>query len=239
MTFTCSLRSLAATALAASLVLPMAASAAGPGPGRGHPTPTPGSTPTPGGSRHPSISRHQVSGILKEMTGTTVPAALTVQARSTTVIVTVPATTTVVRSYGGRASLDEFASGDRISAQGSFATGSTTTFIARRIQDWSVQARSRVVGSILSVDLPNSLTLQVARGGSPHSRYQRSQPVTVTLTSSTLIVSGSVTMAVGDLHQGMRVLAMGVYNRTQSTLRATRVRILSARRRGPVAVPTP
>src|SRR5947209_13817788 len=189
MTFACSRRSFAAMALAAGLVLPMAASAAGP-----RPSPSPGGGhhgSTSGGSQRPSVSRHQVSGILTGMTGAagttvpTVPAALTVQAGSTSIIVTVPATTTVMRGYGGHSSLDEFAAGDRIIAQGSFQPGSTTTFNARWIKDWSVQAHSRVVGNVLSLQ-SNGLTLQVARRGS-----QRSQKVYVTLTSTTLVVSGT------------------------------------------------
>ena len=228
MTFACSRRSLAALVLAASLVLPVSASAASPrpspGPGGGHHTPTAGSR------QRPSISRHQVSGILTGITGSngttvpTLPAALTVKAGSTAIIVTVPATTTVVRGYGGPSSLDEFAEGDRIVAQGAFQT--STAFIARRIMDLSVQARSRVVGNILSVQTgqTNSLTLQAARRGN-----QSSQPMTVTLTSSTLLVSGTVTVTVSALQPGMRVLAMGTYNRTQSTMRASRVRVLSAR----------
>jgi hypothetical protein len=228
MTFACSRRSLVAMALAAGLVLPVAASAAGPGGNSdGHQTPTAGSHQRPSTSR--PTSRHQVSGILTGMTGMngttvpTMPAALTVQAGSTPIIVTVPATTTVVRGYGGHASLDEFAPNDRISAQGSFQPGSTTTFNARWIKDWSVQAHSRVVGNVLSLQ-SNGLTLQVARRGS-----QRSQPMTVNLTSSTLLVSGTVTVTVSALQPGMRVLAMGGYNRTQSTMRASRVRVLSAR----------
>jgi hypothetical protein len=239
MTFTCSRRSLAATALAAGLVLPVSASAAGPGAGRGHPTPTPGSTPTAGKHQRPSISRRQVSGILKGWTSTTMPTELTVlQADGTMITVIVPTTTKIVRGYGGHSSLDEFAVDDRITAQGSFQTSSPPTFKARWIKDWSIKARSRVVGNIGSVQgLPNSFTLQVARGGSQHSPYQRSQQVTVSLTSSTLkIVSGTATVSVDALRQGMRVLVMGVYNRTQSTpsplstLRASRVRILSAHR---------
>jgi hypothetical protein len=249
MTFACSRRSLVATALAAGLVLPVAASAAGPrpspSPGGGHhgstagprPSPSPGGGhhgSTSGGSQRPSTSRHQVSGILKGMPGTTMPTALTVlQADGTMITVIVPTTTKVVRGYGAQSSLDEFAGEDRISAQGSFVPGSTTTFKARWIKDWSIQrAYTRVVGSVLSVQSPpNSLTLQVARGGSQHRPYQRSQPMTVNLTSSTLkIVSGTATVSVDALRKDMRVLVLGVYNRTQSTLSAARVRILSAHR---------
>jgi hypothetical protein len=151
-----------------------------------------------------------------------VPTSLTVLAGHTAIAITVPATTTVVRGYGGPSSLDEFALGDRVIAQGSFKPGSTTSFIARRITDWSVQAHSRVVGNVLSVvGLPDSFTL---RRGS-----QYSQPMTVTLTSSTLIVSGTITVTASALQPGMHVLALGVYNRTQSTMRASRVRVLSAR----------
>jgi hypothetical protein len=209
-------------ALAAGLVLPVAAFAVGPGPG-GH------RTPTAGGNQHPGSSRHQVSGTLTWMSGTTVPASLTVQAGSTPIIVTVPATT-VVRGYGDPASLDEFAVNDRIITQGSFQKGSTTTFNARWIRDWSLRAHSRVVGSVLSMQ-SNGLTLQVARRDSKHSSYLRNQNVYVTLTASTVIMSSTVSVPVGALQAGERVLALGVYNRTQSTLTASRVRILSARRR--------
>jgi hypothetical protein len=216
MTFTCSRRSFAAMALAAGLVLPMSASAAGPGPNRGHPTPTPGGSH----SQRPSISRHQVSGLLAPPLSTTVPTSLTVLAGHAAIIVTVPATTTVVRGYGGRASLDEFAPGDRIMAQGVFLT--STTFKARRITDLSVKAHSRVVGNVLSVvDLPHSFTL--GRGS------QYSKPMTVTLTDSTLIVSGTIPVSPSVLQKGMHVLALGGYNRTQSKMLASRVRVLSAR----------
>jgi hypothetical protein len=226
MTFACSRRSLAATALAASLVLPVSASAAGPGPHR-TPTPTPGSTPTPGLPQRPS---HQVSGLLKGWTNTTKPTELTVKAGDALITVNVSTTTKIVRGYGAQSSLDEFAQDDRLTAQGSFKPGSKTIFNARWIKDWSVQAHSRVVGSVLDCCVQTgstkSLTLQVARRG---NRY--SQKVTVTLSLSTPVVSGTVTLTADALKKDMRVLAMGVYNRTQSTLRASRVRILSARRR--------
>jgi hypothetical protein len=86
--------------------------------------------------------------------------------------------------------------------------------------DLSVKARSRVVGNVLSV-ATDSFTL---RRGSQYSK-----PMTVTLTTSTLIVSGTVNVQADALQAGMRVLAMGTYNRTQSSMRASRVRVLSAR----------
>jgi hypothetical protein len=167
------------------------------------------------------------------MKGTTMPTELTVlQADGTMITLSVPTTTKVVRGYGAQSSLDEFAGDDRLSAQGSFVPGSTTTFKARWIKDWSIQrAYTRVVGTVSKVQSPpSSLTLQVAPGGSQHRPYQRSQPMTVNLTSSTLkIVSGTASVSVDALRQGMRVLVLGVYNRT-STLSAARVRILSAHR---------
>jgi hypothetical protein len=157
--------------------------------------------------------------------GPAAPTTLTVLAGHTAITVSVPSTTTVVRGYGGRASLDEFAVGDRIRTQGSFLT--STTFKARRIMDLSVKARSRVVGNVLSVaGLPDSFTL---RRGSQYSK-----PMTVTLTTPTtsaLIVSGTVTVKADALKSSMRVLVLGTYNRTHSTILASRVRVLSARRR--------
>src|SRR5947209_16165795 len=91
MTIARSLRSLAAAALAAGLVLPAAASAAG-GPGKhGGPGGQGGGShaSVPGPGYHVDIRRHKVSGTLTWMSGTTVPATLTVQAGSTVITVTV------------------------------------------------------------------------------------------------------------------------------------------------------
>jgi hypothetical protein len=159
------------------------------------------------------------------------PAALTLKAGSTTIIVTVPATATVVRGSGGPSSLDEFAPRDRIVAKGVFQTN--TTFLARRITDVSVQAHGRVDGTIVtppqqgSTQQGSAYSLTLRRGNQHNSR---SQLVTVNLTSSTPIVSGTITVTVGALQTGTHVLALGTYNRTQSTLRASRVRVLNARR---------
>src|SRR5437763_5494675 len=190
-------RSLAAAALAAGLVLPAAASASGrPG---GHPGGHGNVRHTSSGGHRYGIRRHTVDGILMALSGTTVPATLTVQSGSTTITVTVPTTPTVVRRYGGPSGLDEFTVGDRITAWGSFEAGSTTTFDARRIKDWSIQrAYARVVGRVQAVQ-GDGVTLRVARGRGVHSPYWHGEEVYVTLSSSTLFMSGPVTVTVGAL----------------------------------------
>jgi hypothetical protein len=230
MTITRSLRPLAAAALAAGLVLPVAASASGSpgGPGRHD------GLRHDDGLRHASSysghQRYMVDGILRRISGTTVPATLMVQAGSMTVSVTVPATTTFVRRYNGHSGLDELTAGDRIIAYGSFKNGSTTTFAAQRIKDWSIQrAYTRVVGSVATVQ-NGIVTLRVARGRSEHSPYWHGEDVWVTLPSSAIVMSGSGAVRGNAVQPGVRVLVMGVYDRASRSLRAGRVRILGGPR---------
>jgi hypothetical protein len=129
MTISRSLRPVAVTALAAGLVLPAAASAAGRSTGTGHGN-------VSHASSYSSHQRHKVDGVLQTMSGTTTPATLTAQmASGTTITVTVSARTTLLRGHGGRSGLAELTVGDRITAEGSFATGSSSTLAARRLTD--------------------------------------------------------------------------------------------------------
>jgi hypothetical protein len=232
MAITRSLRSFAAAALAAGLVLPAAASAAN------RPAVAGGNVSHASPPR--AYQRHKVDGVLQTSSGTAAPATLIVQTGSTTTTVTVAATTKVVRRYNGLSSLDELTAGDRITAWGSFDKGSPTTFDAQRLKDWSIQrAYTRVVGSVATVQ--NGLvTLHVARGRSVHSPYWHGEDVWVTLPPSAIVTSGSVTVTVDAVQPGVRVLVLGLYDRTSHTLRAYRVRILPGpRRHDPVAAATP
>ena len=230
MTLTRSLRPLAAAALAAGLVLPVAASAAGSpgGPGRHD------GLRHDDRLRHASSSsgqqRHMVDGILRRMSGTTTPATLTVQAGSRTVTVTVPTTTTFLRRDNGRSSLDEVMAGDRVTVWGSFENGSPATFDAQRIKDWSIQrAYTRVVGSVATVQ-NGVVTLRVARGRSEHSAYWHGEDVWVTVPSSAIVTAGSGAVRVNAVRPGMRVLVLGLYDRASRSLRAGRVRVLGGPR---------
>jgi hypothetical protein len=225
MAITRSLRPLAAAALAAGLVLPAAASASAYSGGAGkHDGQHDSVRHASSYNRH---QRHTVDGVVETISGTT----LTVQTASgTTVTVTVPATTKFVRRYNGRSGLDELTEGDRITADGSFERSSTTTFDARRVKDWSIQrAYTRVVGNVATVQ-NGVVTLRVARGRSERSPYWHGEGVWVTLSSSTLVMAGSVTATVDAVQPGMRVLVLGLYDRASRSLRAGRVRILGGYR---------
>ena len=239
MTIIRSLRPLAATALAAGLVLPAAASAAGRSTGTGH-----GNVSR--ASSYSSYQRHKVEGVLQTMSGTTTPATLTVQmASGTTIAVTVSARTMLLRGHGGRSGLAELTVGDRLTADGSFETGSPTTFDARRLKDLSL-AYTHVVGSVAGV-WSGGVTLSPARRGSPHSPYWRGEVVSVTLSPSTKIISGSVALAASAVNwtqtPALQVQVTGLYdtaNHALPTLRADRVRILGMPGRPePVATATP
>ena len=226
MTLTRSLRPLAAAALAAGLVLPVAASASTYPGGAGRHDDLRHDDSLRHASSYTGHQRHTVDGILQTLSGTTGPARLTVRAGSTTVTVAVPATTEFERRYNGRSSLDELTAGDRITAYGSFERGSTTTFDARQIKDWSIQrAYTRVVGSVATVQ-NGIVTLRVARGRSEHSAYRHGEDVWVTLPSSAIVASGSVAVRVNAVQPGVRILVLGLYDRASRSLRAGRVRIL-------------
>ena len=231
MTLTRSLRPLAAAALAAGLVLPVAATASGSPGGAGRHDGLRHDDGVRHGSSYSGLQRHKVDGVLQTISGTTVPATLTVQTASgTTVTVTVPATTKFVRRYNGRSSLDELTAGDRITAWGSFEKGSTITFDAQRLKDWSIQrAYTRVVGSVATVQ-NGVVTLRVGHGRSEHSPYRHGEAVWVTLPSSAIVTSGSVTVRVDAVQPGVRVLVLGLYDRASRSLRAGRVRILGGHR---------
>jgi hypothetical protein len=230
MTLTRSLRPLAAAALAAGLVLPVAASASGYPGGTGRHDDLRHDDSLRHASSYSGHQRHTVDGVLRRISGTTMPAKLTVQAGSMTVTVTVPTTTKFVRRYNGRSSLDELTAGDRIIAYGAFKNGSITTFDAQRITDWSIQrAYTRVVGSVATVQ-NGVVTLRVARGRSEHSAYRHGEDVWVTLPSSAIVASGSGAVAVKAVRPGERVLVLGLYDRASRSLRAGRVRILGGYR---------
>jgi hypothetical protein len=239
MTLTPSLRPFAAAALATGLVLPAVASAAGRSSGTRHGN-------VSHASSHRSYQRHKVDGVLQTMSGTTTPATLTVHmASGTTITVTVSARTKLLRGHGGRSELAELTVGDRITADGSFETGSTPTFDARRLKDLSL-AYTRVVGSVAGV-WTGGVTLSPARRGSSHSPYGRGEVVSVTLSPSTTIISGSVTLTASAVNwtqtPALHVQVAGLYdtaNHALPTLRADRVRILSTPGRpDPVATATP
>jgi hypothetical protein len=239
MSLTRSLRPFAAAALAVGLVLPAAAEAVGRSTGSGH-------GHVSHASAHRSYQRHTVEGVLQTMSGTTTPATLTVHmARGTTITVTVSARTTLLRGQGGRSGLAELTVGDRLTADGSFATGSTPTFDALRLKDLSL-AYTHVVGSVAGV-WSGGVTLSPARRGSPHGPYWRGEVVSVTLSPSTKIISGSVALAASAVTwtqtPALHVQVAGLYDTaTQAlpSLRADRVRILGTPGRPePVATATP
>jgi hypothetical protein len=107
-------------------------------------------------------------------------------------------------------------------------------------------AYTHVVGSVAGV-WSGGLTLSLARHGSPHSPYGRGEVVSVTLSPSTTIISGSVALATSAVTRtqtpALHVQVAGLYDTaTQAlpALRADRVRILGIPDRPePVATATP
>ena len=226
-------RLLAAAALLVALAAPAAVSAAG---GNGHHN----GRIWLGNGGHgrqrgagSQVRPHLVSGIVTSIGGATAPTTLTVQTvGGLTINVTVPASTTVVRRYGGPSGLDEMVAGDRVSVWGSFEPGSST-FDAVRIKDWSIQrVDSRVVGLVQSAANNGAVVLVGRHEHGRRNPYYHGETVQVTFTASTVVMSGSMTVTVAAVQPGLRIVAMGTYDRIGHTLTATRVRILSAHARG-------
>jgi hypothetical protein len=96
-----------------------------------------------------------------------------------------------------------------------------------------------VIGCVAAVQ-NGVVTLRVACGRSVHSPYRHGEDAWVTLSSATIVMSGSATGTLDAVQPGVRVLVMGLYDRASRSLRADRVRILGGQRRhDPLAAATP
>lgn len=232
MTFARPHRLLTAAALVAALALPAAAYADG---GHGHHGLNQG---WPGRHGHhrtgpgPEVRPHTITGTLTALSGATTPATLTVQTvGGLSIDVTVPATATVVRRYDGPSGLGKMTVGDRVSVWGSFESGSNT-FDAVRLRDWTIQrADSQVIGTVDSVTTTNTtvVTIDVGHGHGRRDPYHHGETVQVSISASTIVMSGTVAVSTTVIQPSMRIAAVGVYDRAGRVLDASRVRILHAR----------
>ncbi len=183
-----------------------------------------------------------LQGVVVALGGVSAPTTLTLRAGSAvTLTVTVGVSTTIVRRYDGRSSLDELSPGDYLQLWGRYETGSSTVFDARRVKDVSIQrAYTRVVGTISQVT-SGGASLNVGRGLDKRTPYVHGDLVQLSYAPNALVVSGSITMTAAAVQPGAYVLALGVYDRHSHTLRADRIRILPARqrRRAPAYVVIP
>lgn len=153
-------------------------------------------------------------GTLTALSGTTLPATLTLQVDATTYTVNATADTTLVRKFGGPSLLDEFVVGDTLRVWG---TLTDTTIAATRIRNYSIQrVGGTFKGTITSIDT-------TAQSFVLDTRHRDDQ--TVTVTSATKIFQGNRGGVFGDLAVGQTVKVIGLWRRSADQIRADRILI--------------
>lgn len=153
-------------------------------------------------------------GTLTAMSGTTLPATLTLQVDTTSYTVNVAADSTLIRKFNGPSSLDEFAVGDDLRVWGTLAG---TTITATKVKDYSIQRiGGTFMGTILSVDSTGqTFVLDV--------KVRDDQ--TVVVRSSTKIFQGNRAGVFTDLSTGQTVRVIGVWRKSANQVLADRVLI--------------
>ncbi|MBI5404970.1 MAG: hypothetical protein HY976_01960 [Candidatus Kerfeldbacteria bacterium] len=159
---------------------------------------------------------HAIDGTLVAISGTTLPAVLTVQSGVTTYTVNVTTSTELVRKYNAPSSLDEFAVADMVRVWGTF-TG--TTIDATRVKDLSIQRKGAAQwGKIVSIDTStNSFVFDTNRKKTPNQ--------TVTTSATTKIVLGHQLGTFADLKVGMVVKVVSLWRPSQQTMVAERIMV--------------
>lgn len=153
-------------------------------------------------------------GTLTAMSGTTLPATLTLQVNSASYTVNVTTATSLVRKFNGPSTLDEYGIGDDLKVWGAL-TG--TTIDATRIKNYSIQRKGGIFwGTILTVDsAAQSFTMK------PAGRNTQ----TVKTDADTKIFLGFRPGEFADLAVGMRVKVIGLWRKSQSIVEADRVHV--------------
>lgn len=155
------------------------------------------------------------TGTLTGMSGSDVPATLTVTAGATTYTVEVTSSTNLVRRFNGGSGLQEFMIGDTLEVRGTLSDSTTNTVNANKIKDASIQRRGGTFyGSVVSLDCANNrFTFK------PDERSQQ----TVYVTSSTKIIRGGEKITCTDLKVNERAIVIGTWRPANNRIDADRV----------------
>lgn len=166
---------------------------------------------------HAATADSTVEGTITAISGTTLPAVLTVQSGVTSYTVNVTSSTTLVRNFNGPSTLEEFAIGDLVVVEGTL-TG--TTIDATKIKNLSIQRKGSLFwGTILSIDSTNkTLVLD--------PKHRKNLPdQTVITTSATKFFQGNRAGDFDDLAVGMNVRIVGLWRKSLSKITADRILI--------------
>ncbi len=172
-----------------------------------------------------------ITGTLSAMSGTALPAVLTVTAGATTYTVNVSSATKIVRKYNGTSDLGEFVVGDTVQVSGKFSADVANTIDATKVKDLSIQrVNGTFKGAIVTTTCAsNSFTFK------PDKRAQQN----VTLSASTKITRGGEKIACAGLVAGERAKVIGVWNTTTNTIAADRIVVDMRTISGTIASITP
>ncbi|MEK7570113.1 MAG: DUF5666 domain-containing protein [Patescibacteria group bacterium] len=156
-----------------------------------------------------------VTGTLTAMSGTTVPAILTVTAGATTYTVNVAADTKIVRKYNGLSDLGEFLVGDTLEVRGVLSNDIANTLAATRIKDVSIQrAGGTFKGKVVAKNCDaNYFTYK------PDGRSQQ----TVYFTTATKFTRGGEKIGCTSLVVNERAKVIGLWRKASSRIDADRV----------------
>ena len=162
-----------------------------------------------------STSAIAVTGTLTAMSGTSVPATITLTSGATVYTVNVDATTVIVRKYNGPADLSEFMVGDTIQVKGTLSSDAVNTITPKTIKDLSVQrAGGTFIGTIVTTNCAsNSFTYK------PKEREQQ----TVYLATTATIIRGGEKVACTDLKNGELAKVIGLWRQASNRIDADRV----------------
>lgn len=153
---------------------------------------------------------------LKTISGTTLPADLTITKDDKTYTVKVTEKTNLLRKFGGKSDLAEFSKGDILSVRGKWTDEAKTVLEARVIRNLSIQKRKGTFWGTIKSKADNTFVLAAAKRGDQ----------TVYLSGDTKIVNRmNVTVTFADLKLGDRVRVSGLWdNKLNKITEVTRIK---------------
>ncbi len=162
-----------------------------------------------------SSSTLRVVGTIQAMSGTTIPATMTVKSGATIYTVEITSSTTVVRKYNGTSDLGEFLVGDSVEVRGTPSNDVANTINATRIKNVSIQRIGGTFkGKLLEKNCDsNSFTFK------PDERAQQ----TVYFTTATKFTRGGEKIGCASLTNGERMKVIGIWRKADSRIDADRV----------------
>lgn len=173
-----------------------------------------GFTPAQAASE-PAVGSITVTGTLTAISGTALPATLSLLVGATTYTVEVPTTAKIIRRYNGASDLGEFLINDRVEVRGNALNDAANTINATRVKNWSMQrVGGTFKGTIVTTDCANNMFTY-----KPDKRDQQ----TVYLSATTKITRAGEKGTCAGLKNGERAKVIGLWRESSKRIDADRV----------------